>query len=145
MENSQELAWRCAKKLYSNDTCSGFLGMTIEDMDKGYAVVNMVVSQHMLNGFPSCHGGMIFTLADSAFAFACNSENQIAVGAGCNIEYLRPGKEGDTLTATAQVKYQGKTTGTYDVEVTNQEQQIIALFRGKAHRLGTQLLGINND
>lgn len=145
MENSQELAWRCAKKMYSNDACSNFLGMSIEDMGKGYAVLNMVVSNTMLNGFPSCHGGMIFSLADSAFAFACNSENHTAVAAGCNIEYLRPGMEGDILTATAQMKSQGKVTGTYDVEVTNQHQKLVALFRGKAHRLGTQILGNSND
>ncbi|MGF1684913.1 hydroxyphenylacetyl-CoA thioesterase PaaI [Photobacterium makurazakiensis] len=144
-QQHQQLAWRCAEKMYSDDGCSNQLSIKIEQMDKGHAVVNMVVTKDMLNGFGTCHGGMIFSLADSAFAFSCNSENQVAVAAGCNIEYIRPAKEGDVLTATANVKSQGKVTGTYDIEITNQNGKLVALFRGKAHRLGMPVLEAGNE
>ncbi|MBC7001345.1 hydroxyphenylacetyl-CoA thioesterase PaaI [Photobacterium sp. BZF1] len=145
MDSQQQLAWRCAEKMYSDDGCSNKLAMKIEHMDKGHAVVSMTVTSDMLNGFATCHGGMIFSLADSAFAFACNSENHAAVAAGCNIEYIRPAKEGDLLTATANVKSQGKVTGTYDIEITNQLGKLVALFRGKAHRLGMPVLEVEDE
>lgn len=140
MTPQQQLAWRCAEKMYSQDGCSNLLSLKIEQMDQGSATVSMTVTRDMLNGFETCHGGMIFSLADSAFAFACNSENQVAVAAGCSIEYVRPGRAGDTLTAAAQARSQGKVTGTYDIEITNQDGKLVALFRGKAHRLGRPVL-----
>lgn len=140
METQQQLAWRCADKMYSEDGCSNQLAMTIEQMDRGYAEVSMAITPEMLNGHGSCHGGMIFSLADSAFAFACNSENQLAVASGCSIEFLRPARNGDLLVATAMVKAQGKTTGTYDIEIHNQDNKLVALFRGKAHRLGVPVV-----
>lgn len=140
MTPQQQLAWQCAEKMYSQDGCSNLLSLKIEQMDQGSATVSMTVTRDMLNGFETCHGGMIFSLADSAFAFACNSENQVAVAAGCSIEYVRPGRAGDTLTAVAQARSQGKVTGTYDIEITNQNGKLVALFRGKAHRLGRPVL-----
>lgn len=140
MTPQQQLAWQCAEKMYSQDGCSNLLSLKIEQMDQGSATVSMMVTRDMLNGFETCHGGMIFSLADSAFAFACNSENQVAVAAGCSIEYVRPGRAGDTLTAVAQARSQGKVTGTYDIEITNQDGKLVALFRGKAHRLGRPVL-----
>lgn len=140
MTPQQQLAWQCAEKMYSQDGCSNLLSLKIEQMDQGSATVSMTVTRDMLNGFETCHGGMIFSLADSAFAFACNSENQVAVAAGCSIEYVRPGRAGDTLTAVAQARSQGKVTGTYDIEITNQDGKLVALFRGKAHRLGRPVL-----
>ncbi|KLV09852.1 phenylacetic acid degradation protein PaaD [Photobacterium ganghwense] len=140
MTPQQQLAWQCAEKMYSQDGCSNLLSLKIEQMDQGSATVSMTVTRDMLNGFETCHGGMIFSLADSAFAFACNSENQVAVAAGCSIEYVRPGRAGDTLTAVAQARSQGKVTGTYDIEITNQDGKLVALFRGKAHRLGRLVL-----
>lgn len=89
----------------------------------------------MLNGHRTCHGGFIFALADSAFAFACNSRNESTVAAGCQIDYLIPGQEGDVLTAEAVERSLSGKTGIYDISVFNQEGRLIALFRGKSHRI----------
>jgi acyl-CoA thioesterase len=97
--------------------------------------MQMVVQKAMLNGHQTCHGGYIFTLADSAFAFACNSYNIQAVAAGCSIEYLAPAYENDVLTAEAQEQSRTGRTGIYDVAVMNQDGKKIALFRGKSHQL----------
>jgi acyl-CoA thioesterase len=95
----------------------------------------MPVRRDMLNGHATCHGGYIFMLADSAFAFACNSHNFNTVGAGCTIDYLAPGFEGDVLVAEAlEQALQGKT-GVYDICVRNQDGRTVALFRGKSHRV----------
>ena len=95
----------------------------------------------MLNGHQSCHGGQLFSLADTAFAYACNSQGLAAVASACTIDFLRPGFAGDTLTATAQVRHQGKQTGVYDIEIVNQQQKTVALFRGKSHRIGGTITG----
>lgn len=133
-------AERAVAAMLQHDHCTKEMGMEVVDVAKGSATVIMRVTQAMLNGHSSCHGGMLFALGDSAFAFACNSENQAAVAAGCSIEYIRPAFEGDQLTAVAQVKTQGKITGTYDVEISNQHNKLVALFRGKSHRIGKQLV-----
>lgn len=136
----KQIAEQAVAAMLQHDRCTKTMGMQVQSVDKGTAIVSMKVSQMMLNGHNSCHGGMLFTLGDSAFAFACNSENQAAVAAGCSIEYVRPAFEGDVLTAIAQVKTQGRTTGTYDVEITNQDNKLVALFRGKSHRIGKVLV-----
>ncbi|WP_229601076.1 hydroxyphenylacetyl-CoA thioesterase PaaI [Vibrio cincinnatiensis] len=138
------IAQRSASAMLEHDYCTKAMGMTIVSVAKGQATVEMTVTQTMLNGHGSCHGGMLFVLADSAFAFACNSENQAAVASGCSIDYARPVFEGDRLTAIANVKSQGKVIGTYDVEIVNQDNKLVALFRGKAHRLGKKLVEENN-
>jgi acyl-CoA thioesterase len=94
----------------------------------------------MLNGHATCHGGFIFTLADSAFAFACNSHNHVTVGAGCSIDYLSPGREGDVLTASATEQTLAGKSGIYDVNVRNQDGRTIALFRGKSHRVSGEVI-----
>lgn len=136
----RQVAERAVAAMLENDHCTKEMGMEVLDVAKGTATVCMRITQAMLNGHSSCHGGMLFALGDSAFAFACNSENQAAVAAGCSIEYIRPAFEGDLLTAVAQVKSQGRTTGTYDVEISNQDNKLVALFRGKSHRTGKQLV-----
>jgi len=134
-ENPQALAELAGKTMYERDPASQALGMTLDEIKPGYARMSMRVRGDMLNGHATCHGGYIFMLADSAFAFACNSHNHNTVGAGCTIDYLAPGKEGDVLTAEAvEQALQGKT-GVYDIKVTNQEGRTIALFRGKSHRV----------
>jgi acyl-CoA thioesterase len=95
----------------------------------------MTVRADMVNGHAICHGGLIFTLADSAFAFACNSHNLTTVASGCTIEFLAPAHEGDELTASAIERSVAGRTGVYDIEVTNQRGEVIALFRGKSHRI----------
>jgi acyl-CoA thioesterase len=109
--------------------------MTLDEIRPGYARMSMRVRDDMLNGHSTCHGGYIFMLADSAFAFACNSHNFVTVGAGCTIDYLAPGREGDLLTAEATEQARTGKTGVYDIVVTNQEGRKVALFRGKSHRV----------
>ena len=131
----QQLAELAGRTMYERDPASRALGMTLDAIGPGHARMSMRVRADMLNGHGSCHGGYIFMLADSAFAFACNSHNFNTVGAGCTIEYLAPGRPGDVLVAEASEQaLQGKT-GVYDVSVSTQDGRRIALFRGKSHRV----------
>ncbi|KNC95557.1 hydroxyphenylacetyl-CoA thioesterase PaaI [Trabulsiella odontotermitis] len=134
-------AWHNARVMYENDACARAMGMDIVEMDDGYAMVTMTVLPQMLNGHQTCHGGQIFSLADTAFAYACNSQGLAAVASACSIDFLRPGRAGDKLTATARVKHQGKIAGVYDIEIVNQHQKTVALFRGKSHRIGGNVTG----
>jgi acyl-CoA thioesterase len=121
--------------LFDGDNASQALGMRVLSVTEGRATVQMAVRADMVNGHKTCHGGMIFTLADSAFAFACNSRNVPTVASGCSIEFLTPAKEGDTLIADAiEITLAGKT-GVYDVVVRNQTGTIIATFRGRSRSL----------
>ncbi|MDB5747429.1 MAG: phenylacetic acid degradation protein [Massilia sp.] len=133
--NPQALAELAGKTMYERDPASQALGMTLDAIRPGYARMSMRVRSDMLNGHATCHGGYIFMLADSAFAFACNSHNFNTVGAGCTIDYLAPGFEGDMLVAEATEQALSGKTGVYDVTVTNAEGRTIALFRGKSHRV----------
>lgn len=137
---AQALAAAVGEALYARDPASKALGMQIAEMRAGYARMSMTIRPDMLNGHQSCHGGFIFTLADSAFAFACNSHNINTVGAACSIDYLAPGRLGDVLTAEAVEQVQTGRSGVYDVTIRNQENRIIALFRGKSHRVGGEIL-----
>ena len=134
-------AWRNARAMYENDTCAKTLGIKIIEKDEGYAQMTMAVSPNMLNGHQTCHGGQLFSLADPAFAYACNSQGLAAVASAASIDFLRPAFVGELLTATARVKQQGKLNGVYDIEITNQQQKTVALFRGKSHRIGGTITG----
>ncbi|MGL5701482.1 MAG: hydroxyphenylacetyl-CoA thioesterase PaaI [Kluyvera sp.] len=134
-------AWRNARAMYEKDTCARTLGIELIEMDDGYAQLSMSVSPTMLNGHHTCHGGQLFSLADTAFAYACNSQGLAAVASAASIDFLRPAFVGDLLIATARVKQQGKVTGVYDIEITNQQQKTVALFRGKSHRIGGTITG----
>ena len=134
--NPQALAELAGKTMYDNDPASRSLGMLLAEIRPGYARMTMPVRQDMLNGHQICHGGYIFLLADSAFAFACNSHNHNTVGAGCTIDYLAPGRLGDLLSAEAVEQALSGKTGVYDVKVSNQEGRTVALLRGKSHRIG---------
>lgn len=124
-----------AERLFSADRATQGLGIRIDAVGDGSATLSMPVRDDMLNGHAICHGGFITTLADSAFAFACNSRNVVTVASGLSVEFLRPAQGGDVLTATAvEVSSVGKT-GVWDMTVTNQAGACIALVRGKAHRL----------
>lgn len=116
-------AWRNARAMYENDTCAKTLGIKIIEMDEGYAQMTMAVSPNMLNGHQTCHGGQLFSLADTAFAYACNSQGLAAVASAASIDFLRPAFVGELLTATVRVKQQGKLTGVYDIEIINQQQK----------------------
>ncbi len=138
--NADQLARACADAMYANDRASAALGMKIIEVGEGRAVLAMSVREDMLNGHDVCHGGLIFSLADSAFAFACNSQNHSTVAAGARVEFLAPGKPDDILTATAEKVSQGGRTGIYDVVVRNQDNKTIALFRGNSHRISGALV-----
>jgi acyl-CoA thioesterase len=138
--DAQALAETVAAAIFARDPASRGLGMTIDGVAPGYARMSMAIREDMLNGHGSCHGGFIFTLADSAFAFACNSYNLNTVGAGCTIDYLAPGGLHDLLTATAVEQALTGKSGIYDVKVSNQDGRTIALFRGKSLRVGGEVV-----
>ena len=143
-DTPQALAELAGKTMYERDQASQALGMTLDEIRPGYARMSMPVRRDMLNGHATCHGGYIFMLADSAFAFACNSHNFNTVGAGCTIDYLAPGREGDLLVAEAvEQALQGKT-GVYDITVTNQDGRTVALFRGKSHRVSGMVANVEH-
>ena len=132
---AQALAERVAEGMYSRDRASQALGMKIASVGPGHAELTMAVRADMLNGHAICHGGFIFALADSAFAFSCNSYNLTTVASGCAIDYMAPAREGDMLTARARERSVSGRTGVYDIEVSNQRGETIALFRGKSYRI----------
>jgi acyl-CoA thioesterase len=133
---AQALAERSGAALYSTDRASQALGMRIVAMAPQQATVTMTVRPDMTNGHEICHGGLIFALADSAFAFACNSEGEATVAATGSIDFLAAGRLGDRLTAVARELWRGGRSGIYEVTVTNQDGARVALFRGRSHRLG---------
>jgi acyl-CoA thioesterase len=130
-----DLARACAEAMWKDDDASQGLGMEIVDVRSGEATLTMTVKPHMVNGQRIAHGGFIFLLADSAFAFACNSHNQRAVAAQCDISFIRPGKLGDKLVATAREISRSGRSGIYDVRVTVGDT-VIAEFRGHSRTIG---------
>jgi len=126
------LAKAAADVMWRDDNASKWLGMKVEEVRAGYARLSMTVTSNMVNGHNLCHGGLIFTLADSTFAFACNSHNQRAVAAGASIEFLAPAFLGDVLTAEGVEQALKGRTGVYDMKVSNQKGELVALFRGKS-------------
>jgi acyl-CoA thioesterase len=142
MNDPQALAELAGKTMYERDPASQALGMRLDAIRPGYARMSMPVRADMLNGHGTCHGGYIFMLADSAFAFACNSHNFNTVGAGCTIDYLSPGREGDVLVAEALEQALSGKTGVYDIVVSNQDGRKLALFRGKSHRVGGRVADV---
>ena len=135
MSDADALATRVADAMFARDRASRALGMRIVRIGPGHAELAMTVRNDMVNGHALCHGGLVFTLADSAFAFACNSYNFNTVANGCTIEFLAPAHEGDVLTAVAHERAQVGRNGVYDVEVRNQDGVTIAHFRGKSTRI----------
>ena len=109
--------------------------MRITHIAPGEATIEMVVRDDMLNGFEICHGGYITTLGDTAFAYACNSYNEMTVASGLSVDFVAPGKPGDVLVAVAKEVSQAGRTGVYDVTISNQVGQAIALFRGRSYRM----------
>jgi acyl-CoA thioesterase len=133
-------ARRVADAMFAQDRASQSMGMRILEVRPGFASMSMRVRADMLNGHAVCHGGFIFTLADSAFAFACNSHNANTVAAAATIDFLAPGREGDDLIAEAQEQSLAGRTGVYDVTVTNQRGEKVAVFRGRSYRIKGQIL-----
>lgn len=131
----QELAERSHAAMWVGDRACQGLGIEVLVVSPGAAMLSMRVREDMLNGLGLCHGGLIATLADSAFAYACNSWGDATVASGFGIDLLAPAKLGDRLTATARVVTRAGRTGLYDVEVTNQDGHIVAVFRGRSTTL----------
>jgi acyl-CoA thioesterase len=136
-----ELAQKVGESMFASDVASReTLGMELIECKSGYARMRMEIKALHLNGHKICHGGFIFTLADSTFAFACNSHNKVTVAAGCSIEFLKPGQLGDVLTCEGIEQTLSGRHGIYDMKVSNQVGEVIALFRGKSAQIAGSVL-----
>lgn len=121
--------------MFARDRAAQSLAMRITHIAPGEATIEMAVRDDMLNGFDTCHGGYITTLGDTAFAYACNTRNEMTVASGLAVEFVAPGRPGDVLVAEAKELSQAGRTGVYDVTIRNQQGQLIALFRGKSYSM----------
>lgn len=134
----EDRARKSAEAMWANDRASKWLGMTLDAVGPGTATMSFAVQDHHLNGHDICHGGYIFTLADSAFAFACNSYNQLAVAQENQITFLSPGRKGERLTAVAAEAAKTGRSGVYDITVTGGDGRKVALFRGLSRTIKGQ-------
>jgi len=137
---AQQRAERAASALYERDRASQALGMRLAGVRPGWAQVVMRVRADMVNGHGLCHGGLVFALGDSAFAFACNSHNDSTVAAAASIDFLAGAREGDELTAEATEVWRTRRNGIYEISVHNQHGERIALFRGRSYRIDGQVV-----
>ena len=139
-DDATALAVRCAEAMYSRDAASQALGITIDGVGPGTARARMTVRDDMLNGHAICHGGYVFTLADTAFAFACNTYDDVTVAAGADVTFLNPVTAGTELVAIATERARRGRSGLYDVTVTTADGDVVAEFRGRSRSLGRSLL-----
>lgn len=137
------LAKHVVDKMLETDYFSQWMGVKIVDVKEGYSKIQMTLRKEMLNGFGVAHGGITFSLADSAFAFACNSDGKITLALDVSISFPKPGKEGDILTAEAKLVNKTNRTGLYMVEVRNQNNDLVALFKGTCYKTEKLLLKEN--
>jgi acyl-CoA thioesterase len=131
----QQVADYVRDGMLKNDAATTSLGMDVREITPGHATLTMTVRADMLNGHAMCHGGFISTLADSAFAFACNSYDELTVASGFSIDFLAPARKDDVLTARCVEVSKAGRTGVYDTEVVNQRDERIAIFRGRSYTL----------
>ncbi len=136
----QALAEACAHAMWNDDHATRALGMSLDAVAPGQATVAMTIGRTMVNGHGTCHGGYIFTLADSCFAFSCNTYNQRCVAQHTAITFIRPAKEGDRLTARGREISRTGKSGIYDISVTNQDGKLVAEFRGHSRAIDGMLL-----
>ena len=137
---AQALADATAEAMYSRDRAAQALGIRIVRVQPGASLLTMAVRSDMVNGHHICHGGMIFSLADTAFAYACNSYNKNTVASACHIDFLAPAKEGETLEAEAVERSAAGRTGVYDITVRTTSGKTVALFRGKSYRINGEVI-----
>jgi acyl-CoA thioesterase len=137
-----ELARRCADAMWADDVASQSLGMTLDDVGPGHATLSMPIRADMANGHGIAHGGFVFALADSAFAFACNSYNERTVAYACDIVFALPGRVGDVLTANAVERHRFGRNGVYDIRVTCGDD-VIAEFRGRSRTIGGAFVDVD--
>lgn len=134
MQNKIDAVAPVIDRLYQRDNFSQWMGIRILEVKEGYSRIEMLLRSEMMNGFGIAHGGITFALADSAFAFACNSDGKVTVALDVSISFPKPGKAGDLLTAEAKRVNATNRTGLYLIEVRNQHNQIVALFKGTCYK-----------
>ena len=143
MEQSPEvnkLAQKVVEKMTEHDEFSQWMGVEVLEIKEGYSRIRMIIRKEMLNGFGIVHGGIPFSLADSAFAFACNNRNNLSVALDVTITFTKAVNTGDILTAEAKEVHNGRSTGVYLITVTNQKDEHVALFKGTCFRTGKTLI-----
>ena len=138
--NQNDLPGFVVTHMMKNDFFSQWMCVEVMEVQEGYSKIKMVIRQEMVNGFGIVHGGLPFSLADSAFAFACNNRNNLSVALDVTITFTKPAHVGDVLTAEAKEGHNGKNTGGYLITVTNQKNETVALFKGTCFRTGKSLL-----
>jgi acyl-CoA thioesterase len=126
--------------MMQHDRFSQWLGIEVLEIKEGYSKIKMTIREEMVNGFGIIHGGVTFSLADSAFAFACNNRNQLSVALDTSINFIKPVHVGDELTAEAKELHNGKSTGLYQIEIVNQKSHLVAQFKGLCYRTEKQLV-----
>jgi len=138
--SKNELANKVVSKMMDHDLFSQWMQLKVLDVQEGYSKVQMLVREEMVNGFGIVHGGLPFSLADSAFAFACNNRNNLSVALDVTITFTKAVHVGDLLTAEAKEVHNGRSTGVYLVTITNQKNEQVALFKGTCFRTGKNLI-----
>lgn len=141
LNEKNQLANEVVTHMMKHDLFSQWLGIEVLEIKEGYSKIKMLVRTEMINGFGIVHGGVAFSLADSAFAFACNNRNNLSVALDTSINFTKPVHVGDVLTAEAKEIHNGKSTGLYHISITNQNEHIVALFKGLCYRTGKELVG----
>lgn len=137
---SQHSPAQVVQHMMQHDRFSQWLGIELLEIKEGYSCISMIIREEMVNGFGIIHGGVTFSLADSAFAFACNNRNQLSVALDTSINFIKPVQVGDTLTATATEIHNGKSTGLYQIDIINQNNHLVARFKGLCYRTDKTLV-----
>src|SRR5687768_213300 len=140
LNDKDKLAAHVVDHMMKHDLFSQWLGIKVLDVKEGYSKIKMTVRKEMINGFGIVHGGIAFSLADSAFAFACNNRNVLSMALDTSINFLKPVSVGDVLTAEAKEIHNGRSTGLYHISITNQKNYEVALFKGLCYRTDKQLI-----
>jgi|SRR5882724_1555648 len=141
--HKDESAKRVVSHMMENDFFSQWLGIEVLEIKEGYSKIKMTVRKEMINGLGLVHGGIAFSLGDSAFAFACNNRNNLSVALDTSINFIKPVQPGDQLIAEAKELHNGKSTGLYHISITNQHEHIVAVFKGTCFRTGRKLVAVN--
>ena len=142
MTEQDKFANKIVEHMMQLDQFSQWLGITVLEIKEGYSKIQMTIRKEMLNGFGIVHGGLPFSLADSAFAFACNNRNNLSVALDTSINFVKPTKVGDIITAEAKEIHNGRSTGLYHINLTNQKNEIVAHFKGTCFRTGKTLVTV---
>jgi acyl-CoA thioesterase len=140
LDDPQALAEAVGRELYARDRNAQSVGIKLDEIRPGFARMHLKIRPEMVNSHDICHGGVLFTLADTAFAYACNSYNHATVASGCSIDFVAPAHVGETLTAVAEERARSGRTGVYDIEILNGHGHAVAYFRGKSYRVKGEVL-----